>query len=196
MKPTESIDLLLFAGAENEWLVLSEQPGDTVIVDEVKTGTFREKLQHAYQALWEKFDYRERLCAACRNAKQILVIHGDTLSVSDAQLRVMRFFSMQRKKHARWLWIDSILAGLGTLLFFLPGPNIFFLYPAARAFSHYLALKGIQAASQPGILSFQREALVTRIESRLPSLQEVESEISELEQTYRISNLQGVLEKR
>lgn len=75
----------------------------------------------------------------------------------------------------------------------LPGPNIFFFYPAARAMGHYLARKGAEKAMNLEKLSFQADPLIDQIDRSLGHLETVKNTIVQLENLYNVHNLESHL---
>lgn len=148
-----------------------------------------------YESLREKFDYQERICGLLRHSPRIKVIHPQRMSRDQAERQIKDFFKARRKKHRNWLAVDCILAGLGSLLVWVPGPNIFFFYPAARALSHYLAQKGATHVFERSVLFFQGDSLIDEIEANQNNLQTVQPKVQKLQERYQVENLSGLLGK-
>ena len=89
--------------------------------------------------------------------------------------------------------IDGVLALLGSLLTTIPGPNVFFLYPAVRSLSHYFALRGVRKAQRLKMFTFQAELVIDQIQSNMEHLDEVEGQIRELEKRFDLRNLRRLL---
>ena len=108
---------------------------------------WKQKIGEMYQALIDRFPLHERLCTLLGSSDSIQVHYPDSLKVEDARYTFDHFLRRQISKHRFWLTINGILASMGALLMPLPGPNIFFFYPAVRAFSHYRARSGAKRAA-------------------------------------------------
>ena len=89
--------------------------------------------------------------------------------------------------------LDSILALMGGILTPLPGPNLFFFYPAARAVSHYFARKGINTAKALNKKDFTMNSLLDTIQENLTNLEIVENEIDKLEESFRCTHILHLL---
>ena len=74
----------------------------------------------------------------------------------------------------------------------LPGPNVFFFYPAARTFGHYLARSGARRASQSQ-LEFVSDPLIGQVEKGLAESAAVGAEIANLEVKYNVEKLEQLL---
>jgi hypothetical protein len=123
----------------------------------------------------------------------LTVAHPQELGAEEAKNHLLEFLDYRQSKHRRWLLIDASIAVLGSILTPLPGPNVFFLYPAARALSHYFALKGAQKARRFPDVAFKQEASIDRIHSQLNKLDNVSGEIRELESRYDLRDLRRLL---
>ncbi len=75
----------------------------------------------------------------------------------------------------------------------VPGPNIFFFYPAARTLGHYLARKGAQHALNCGKLSFHSEPLIDRVQNHLQDLKTVQDTLAGLVERYHLPDLERLL---
>ena len=109
-------------------------------------------------------------------------------------MQTMKTFSAKPTDVDRkWFIVDAIGAGLGGILTPLPGPNVFFFYPAIRALGHYLVRKGAGHASRL-LLSLNGEPLIDRVEkSGLPDLGRVRGELKLLEERYSMDPLEELL---
>ncbi len=153
------------------------------------------EVKRYYQLLEEKLDYQERLCNDLRYAEDLKVHHASSLRQEEAQRDFKEFLKRRYKKHFRWLWIDGVLAMLGGALTPVPGPNVFFFYPAARTLGHYLAMKGAKKVLTATSFSLQSEPLIDEIQERLDELETARAIIEALEKRYNISSLEGHLRK-
>jgi hypothetical protein len=75
----------------------------------------------------------------------------------------------------------------------LPGPNIFFFYPAARTLGHYLARKGAQHALNCDKLSFHSEPLIDQVQNHLQDLKTVRDTLAGLVEHYQLPDLEKLL---
>jgi hypothetical protein len=139
----------------------------------------REAVYDAYNSLSHRFDHHENFCAQLRHASEIHLLHPDTLGWQQAQQEFQDFLDRRLAKHRRWRLLNALTAAAGALLTPIPGPNVFFFYPAARMLGHHFARSG---------------ALLTRLEQHQQTLDEVDAEVKELEEHYRIHQLRRVLE--
>jgi len=196
----DHVDLLIFAiGGGNGFFVIGELPE----VEPASSGTRAQGFRHrvktavkaAYNELRKRFDYQENVCAHLRHASTLCLVHSPRLSPDEAQARTRRFIQERIQKHRKWLIVDSVLALFGSLLTPLPGPNIFFFYPAARALSHYFAYKGTMKVSAVFPLRTKEDSRLKSVEENMQNLDAVEAEVQDLECTYNINRLRMLLEK-
>ncbi len=192
------LDLIILDGNRKDLFIISDQTHEPPPSDSTEESFFTRvfhKVQSAYAALEQRFDYQENVCATLRHATELLILHSPNLDSEEAGKRLERFLDQGRRKHSRWFWIDLVLALLGSLLTPIPGPNIFFLYPAARSLGHYFALSGARKARQLGVVSYKVEPRLNRIRGKLNHLDEVTQEIEELQELYGFSKLRALLER-
>lgn len=164
-------------------------------LDEPWRVRLRRKVRSSYEVIRQRFDYEENLCASLRHATYLNLIHSDRVEESEVQARLIDFLSARQKKHTRWMWMDAGLALIGSLMTPVPGPNIFFMYPAVRATSHYFARKGVDRAKSLSSFTFSTDPLVTIVEENRKELDEVSSQIEELEHRYGFANIRARLER-
>ena len=145
-----------------------------------------------YETLQDRLDHGEKVCSELRHFEEIRVVHSPDYSAQEVEKRLRRFLEVGYSKHTRWLVIDGILSILGGVLMPLPGPNVFFFYPAARTFGHYLARSGAQRASQSQ-LEFVSDPLVGQVEKGLAESAAVGAEIANLEVKYNVEKLEQLL---
>jgi hypothetical protein len=190
------MNLLLFHIDDNDFFVAGKTKRGQVrhssssqtSWDKVKT-----RIRRTYESIRRRFDYQENVCSALRHATTLTVAHPRELSKGEARKRFNEFLDYRQSKHRRWLLIDASLAVMGGILTPLPGPNVFFLYPAARALSHYFALKGARKARRTSTVEFREESAIDRIHSHLNNLDNVGGEIRELERRYELRDLRRLL---
>ncbi len=122
---------------------------------------------HLYRMLESKFPLNERLCTRLLSAGRAHAVYSSAATPEEARIALHRFFHRQARRHRFWFGTDFFLACLGALLMPLPGPNIFFFYPAVRAYSNYRAWRG---AARGLHFAFQWEPSeeIRNFESRLP----------------------------
>ncbi|MGH9340708.1 MAG: hypothetical protein ACRD1R_14220 [Acidobacteriota bacterium] len=188
--------LLLFRKSSAEAFPVLEPPSHLTDYAQEGRGRWEQlkaKAFSLYHQFRERFDYQEKVCAYLRHANRLEVHHPSTMQDSAAARNLGDFLQSRYSKHTRWLWIDGTLALLGSLLTPLPGPNVFFLYPAARAIGHYLARKGAQNALDLDHLSYKKEELIDQIQENLHHLHTVRPQIKELEEKYQINHLESHL---
>jgi hypothetical protein len=70
----------------------------------------------------------------------------------------------------------------------VPGPNVFFFYPAARALAHYFARVGAERALSLESV-FTPEPLIDQILERLGDAEGVAEMVSSVEERYNIDSL-------
>jgi hypothetical protein len=192
------LDLIILDGDKKDLFIISEVQQEVPPADSAEEGFFTRvfrKVQHAYAALEKRFDYQENVCATLRHASKLLILHSPSLDPDEAGERLIRFLDRCQRKHSRWLWVDLVLALLGSLLTPIPGPNVFFLYPAARSLGHYFALTGARNARQLDVVSYKVESRLNQIKGNLDHLDEVGLEIEELQELYGFSKLRALLER-
>ena len=154
------------------------------------------KIHSIYRRLEERFDYDERLCAALHHVPELKVRYSTRLGEEDARELLRRFFVRHRLKHSAWLKVDVVLAGLGSLLTLIPGPNVFFFYPAIRAYGHYQALRGVRDRGKLDRSLFVPEPLIDQVQSNLDQMEQIRPLLVQLEQQYNLTDLERRLYSR
>lgn len=191
------MNVVLFEGPDQGILPVGERThssnGDT---QETSDGGWwrrtRKTVWQTYERLRDKFDYSERFCGSLRHADSLCIVHSPRLPSEEAEKKLREFLQLSYSKHGRWLAVDGILAGLGAGLFWVPGPNIFFFYPAVRALSHYLAWRGAAKALQSA-MSFEHDGRIDQVSANLDSLESHGDLLTGLEQSYNLDNLLNTL---
>lgn len=107
-----------------------------------RLGKIREVLERTYLAVETRLPLAERLCSHLRFHDQVTLHVPAGIEAETAAKLFLDFLEKCVNNHRRWLVIDGALAVIGAFLFWAPGPNIFFFYPALRALAHYHALAG------------------------------------------------------
>jgi hypothetical protein len=169
------------------------RPAETESSEQGTLEKLKHRVRSAYGKIRHKFDYQENVCSALRHAETLRLVHPESLKQQEAENQFRGFLDSRERKHKRWMIIDGVLALFGSLLTPIPGPNVFFLYPAVRALSHYLALRGVRQAQRLKLLTFEAESVIDRIQLNLERLDNVESEIRELEDRFDLRNLKSIL---
>ena len=190
--------ILLIRSSGESFFLISEPPVEGLGMAEPETGRIarlRYRLHTAYESLRRRFDYQENVCATLRHASSLRLVHPASISCEEARMRLNTFFSARIGKHRRWTFIDAIVALFGILLTPVPGPNVFFLYPAVRSLSHYLAMRGIQRAQSLGVSACDTEEALSRIQEGLYNLDDIEPEVKQLGTAYNIHRLRSLLEQ-
>ncbi len=155
----------------------------------IKKGVYQ-----TYRRLMDRVDYHERLCSQLRHSTDLRVYHSSSIDSTEAQDRLRDFLRSCYSKHSRWVGIDAILAVVvGIPLMPLPGPNIFFFYPAARTLGHYWARKGALHALNCDNLSFHSEPLIDQVQNHLQDLKTVQDTLARLVERYHLPDLERLL---
>ncbi|HEV8131913.1 MAG TPA: hypothetical protein VGQ81_11730 [Acidobacteriota bacterium] len=115
----------------------------------------RGKLKRGYQSLQSKLPMKERLCSNLGHHERVNLHIPSYLPPEIAAKLFLSFLKKCVKTHRRWVVADGVLAALGATLFWIPGPNIFFIYPALRAIGHYYAQAGGGKYREPSGLLIQ-----------------------------------------
>lgn len=186
------MDLLLFLTPDGHAFPLARLPSEEEFPageTENRPKTLKERVQHAYQKLKEQIDYHERLCSALRGATAVTVYHASFVDPAHAEKKFRNFLKMRYSKHNRWFLGDGVLALLGSVLTPLPGPNVFFFYPAARALGHFLARKGAQTTLSRARISFVAEPMMDRLQEHIGDLEGCETAVRQLEERFQIHEL-------
>jgi hypothetical protein len=193
----EKMNLLLFERAEGDFFVTSEwkhhPPRETQDLNQSTLRKIKHQVRSVYEKIRHKFDYQENVCSTLRHAESLKLVHPVSLDQQEVETRFRGFLAFRANKHKRWMIIDGALALLGSLLTPIPGPNVFFLYPAVRTLSHYLALRGILKAQRLKLLTFEAESVIDQIQLNLARLDNIEEEIRELENRFDLRNLKILL---
>ena len=63
--------------------------------------------------------------------------------------------------------ITLVVVILTPFFFFIPGPNVFFYYPALRLASHYRAMTGARRALDPNLVRFHELPELAGLEDNL-----------------------------
>ena len=190
--------LLLIRSSAESFFLVSEPPFEEHGTDGTDQGWIaglRVRLHSAYESLKRRFDYEENVCATLRHASSLRIVHPASVTCDEARKRLETFLLGRMGRHRRWAIIDAVVALFGVLLTPVPGPNVFFLYPAVRSLSHYFAMRGIRRSQVIGVSSCSTDETLTRIQEALYNLDGIEAEVKELGATYNIHRLRSLLEQ-
>jgi hypothetical protein len=165
---------------------------------DIRTGPWkglRIKVIKWFHRIMERFDHSERLFTQLGYARQVNLIHSTQHTGEEIRKRLLRMARAAQGKHTSWLVVDTLLACLGGILTPLPGPNIFFFYPAIRTFSHYLARKGTLKVQGKIIFHFETDDLIDQLEiGFVRGITPKKDVLLALEANYNLKNLEGCLE--
>ncbi len=191
------MNLLLFqtqAGNPYPILEIASRPEPGFARGSARWSRIKKGVYQTYRSLMDRVDYHERLCSQLRHSTDLQVVHPSSINSAEAQDRLREFLRSCYSKHSRWFGIDAILAiVVGIPLMPLPGPNIFFFYPAARTLGHYLARKGAQHALNCDNLSFHSEPLIDQVQNHLQDLNTVHDTLAGLVERYHLPDLERLL---
>ncbi len=191
------MNLLLFqtqSGDPYPILEIVSAPSEGLVTGSGRWSRIKKGVYQTYRRLMDRVDYHERLCSQLRRATDLHVYHASRIDSAEAQDRLRDFLRSCYRKHSRWVGVDAILAiVVGIPLMPLPGPNIFFFYPAARTLGHYLARKGAQHALSCDNLSFHSEPLIDQVQNHLQDLTTVQGTLAELVERYHLQDLERLL---
>ena len=169
-------------------------PSEGPVTGSGRWSRIKKGVYQTYRRLMDRVDYHERLCSQLRHASDLQVVHPSAIDSVEAQDRLRDFLRSCYRKHSRWVGIDAVLAiVVGIPLMPLPGPNIFFFYPAARTLGHYLARKGAQQALNCDNLSFQSEPLIDQVQNHLQDFKTMQDTLAELVKRYHLPDLERLL---
>ncbi len=190
------MNLLFFETPGGEPFLAAPPPRETDPAETAPADTWWRRVgsavQASYQKLKDRFDHSERVCGSIRHAESLRVVHPSRMGREETEKKLLDFFKLRYSKHGRWLVVDALLAGAGSVLTPLPGPNIFFFYPAVRALSHYFARSGAGKGLRLE-WSFEAEPLLDTVLERLDRLDEADQAILELERRYGVDGLKEQL---
>ncbi len=191
------MNLLLFETAEGAPYFVGETFGSSSDQpvpegEDSRWQRLKRQIRSAYETLKDQFDYAERLRGSLRHADALRVVHSPRLTPDEVEKKLRDFLELGYSKHSRWLAIDGVLAGLGVGLFWLPGPNVFFFYPAVRALSHYFARDGSAHALRLKP-AFERDGRLDRVQESMDNLESCAEELSVLEESYNLDKLSKIL---
>ncbi len=192
----QEMNLLVFHSPDGEAhfaLQRVDRPDSAELLGGNRWRRLRSRIVGGYRRLRQHFAYQERMLGRLRHAQHLSVYHAVGLEPDRVEKELLKHLRAGHRKHTKWFIVDAIVAGFGGILAPLPGPNVFFFYPAIRAMGHYLARKGVGHAFRLS-LSFDGEPLIDRVqEAGLPDLDRVRSELKLLEERYSMDPLDELL---
>ena len=189
------MNLLLFTTTDRSYFIVSRIPrAPKRLINEGWVANLRQKIHDIYESIRHRFDYQENVCVSLRHADKLTLHYSAERNEDNAGKSLNDFLTFRNAKHRRWLIIDIILALFGSLLTPIPGPNVFFFYPAARALSHFLALKGIKRVRAVNF-DLNSSILIQQVENSISDLDEVSNETKELEEALDLLDIRDLLEK-
>ena len=193
----QEVNLLIFRSPDGRAHFVAQQV-DRPDPAETQEGSWwtrlRSRVADGYRRLRQHFAYQERILGQLRHAEQLSVYHAVSFEPDQVEKDLLKQLRASHGKHTRWFIVDAIVAGLGGILTPLPGPNVFFFYPAIRALGHYLARKGARHAGRLP-RSIHGEPLIDTVEEWGPTdLERVAGELRLLEERYSTDPLMELLE--
>ena len=191
------MNLLVFRSPDGRTHFILQQ-FDRPDPDETREGSWwirlRSRIVGGYRRLRQRFAYQEQMLGQLRHAEQLSVYHAAGLEPDRVERDLLKHLRKSHGKHTRWFILNAIVAGLGGILTPVPGPNVFFFYPAIRALGHFLARKGARHAGRLP-RSINPEPLIDKVEESGPTdLERVADELRLLEERYSMDPLVELLE--
>ncbi|HEY2931147.1 MAG TPA: hypothetical protein VGK99_05325 [Acidobacteriota bacterium] len=190
------LDIVLLERDGNHFFYFEEKSREEV--NDPITPSFRarvkRKLKKAHQAVEQRLSLDERLCSHLRFHDEA-VLHAPTSFSEERTAKLfLSFVEECVKKHRRWALADGILAVFGTALVWVPGPNVFFLYPALRALGHYHAQSGGSRHLNPGGPSVRSCSLLDDFSTLAPDKMLHRAEL--IEKEFGFTQLRDFLRKK
>ena len=197
-------------GSENEIELCEAKSGDRIrkSIDWVMTRQNRVvawvgrvlNAGHGYYVkLEDRLDPAERVLKAMGSSASLTVYHSTRVDESTAQSRFRSLLRKQRIKHSFWLSIDSVFTlvviALTPILAPIPGPNVFFYFPALRLLSHWAAIRGTASALGSVPIQFKSLPDLSGLEENLQTESVDRSLIHNLMERLQIRGLDRFLER-
>ena len=192
------MNILLFQIKEGMVFPIGETIPMKKAVPEQALGQWAKIKARAYRIYWKltkKFDYHENLCARVGTVTTLDIYHPYNMGSDSARKEFRKFLKTQYRKHSRWMWTTSILAFFGAFLTPIPGPNIFFFYPAARTLGHYLAKKGARQLLAIPDVSFRKDPLIDQVWENFENPQELLQLLIIIGKRYNIKDLKNTVDR-
>ena len=191
------MNLLVFRGPDGRPHFIVQKtdgPDPARTVESTWWTRLQSRIREGYGRLRRHFAYQERMLGQLRHAEHLSVYHALSFDPDQVERDLLRYLRVSQGKHTRWFVLDAIVAGLGGILTVVPGPNVFFFYPAIRALGHYLARKGARHAGRVP-RSINSERLIDTVEESGPTdLERMAGALSLLEERYSMGPLAEILE--
>jgi len=190
------MNLLLFQTPSGELFPVVPRAAEDQPQHSVDAGwldRWKAQIRRGYFKLAERFNHEELTCAHLRHAQGLAVRHSARQPSEAVEKKFRQFLNMRYSKHGRWFWIDAVLAFFGIFLMFLPGPNVFFFYPAIRSLGHYHARNGAKNVLSLESFSYHPEPLIDEVQEKLHDLDATTGAVEQLEKRYGFENLKKLL---
>ncbi len=150
---------------------------------------------HYYQKLEDKIDPLERMIKAINCPDQLKIHHSPDARPESPFRALLRW---QQIKHLVWLLVDGsitlVVVALAPVLVPIPGPNVFFYYPALRLASHYRAMTGARRALDQNLVTFNGLPELARLEENFQAARS-KSDIGRAARDVEIEGLEIFLER-
>jgi hypothetical protein len=124
------------------------------------------------------------------------ILHSGRLDEKRLKIKFFLFLQKQRTKHILFLVGETILLPVSGLMALIPGPNVFFGVLALIMYTHWQALRGINAIRQKKhlfvtsqTLNDWERALSSREEKNLSAI------LKKIEGTYDLKDLDKILSR-
>ena len=152
-----------------------------------------------YTRLEDRIDPVERVLKIIPSADSLTIHYAPTTDDSGARSRFQSMIRRQRIKHTFWFVIGAgitvVVIALTPILAPIPGPNVFFYYPALRLLSHYRAIRGSAAARGSMPIQFKSLPELSGLEENLLTPRFDRSLIQTLTEQLKIRGLDRFLER-
>jgi hypothetical protein len=122
------------------------------------------------------------------------ISHSGRLDEKRLKLKFFLFLQKQRTKHVLFLVGEAVLLPVSGLMAFLPGPNVFFGVLALIMYTHWQALRGINAIGRKKHL-FMTSQILAEWEEALPSREEKQAAaiLEKIENAFHLKDLDKIL---
>jgi hypothetical protein len=152
-----------------------------------------------YVRLEDRIDPVERVLKAVACSAALNLYYAPSADEAEIRARFSAMLRKQRIKHTFWLCVDSLIGSVvivfTPILAPIPGPNVFFYYPALRVLSHYRALKGARQGLSAIPVEFMRMPELAELESNLRASEIDNSAVRAFAEKLQIPGLARFLER-